>query len=63
MDKRAFSQAFRRGLGDAIVELNTAQNKAAYRDIVLRWCLRDISGDWQTEGTKGDYLYLRWVCL
>ena len=30
---------------------------AAYRDILLRCCLRDISYDWQSEGTRGYYLY------
>jgi hypothetical protein len=58
MIEKEFSQALRRGLGSAIIELKNSKNKAAYRDIVLRCCLRDISYDWQVEGTKGHYLYL-----
>ena len=57
MTEKEFSQALRRGLGSAIVELKNSDNKAMYRDIVLRCCLRDISYDWQVEGTKGFYLY------
>jgi hypothetical protein len=57
MTEREFSQALRRGLGGAIIALKNSENKAAYRDIVLRYCLRDISYDWQVEGTKGYYLY------
>jgi hypothetical protein len=56
MTKREFSQALRRGIGSAIIELQNAEDKSAYRDIVLRYCLRDISYDWQSEGTKGFYL-------
>ena len=58
MTERTFSQALRWGLGSAIVELKNAENKRAYRDILLRRCLRDIAYDWQSEGTKGHYLYV-----
>ena len=58
MIEKEFSQALRRGLGGAIIELKNSENKAAYHDILLRYCLRDISYDGQVEGTKGDYLYL-----
>ena len=57
MTEKEFSQALHRGLGSAIIELKNNENRAAYRDIVLRCCLRDISYDWQVEGTKGYYLY------
>ena len=57
MTEKTFSQSLRRGLGGAIVELKNAKDKSVYRDIVLRCCLRDISYDWQVEGTKGFYLY------
>ena len=57
MTEKAFSQAFRRGLGSAIIELKNAEDKTVYRNIVLRCCLRNISYDWQAEGTKGFYLY------
>jgi hypothetical protein len=55
--QKEFSQALRRGLGSAIIALQNCEDKVAYRDIVLRCCLRDISYDRQTEGTKGRYLY------
>ena len=58
MTIKTFSQALRRGLGGAIIELKNSEDKAAHRDVVLRYCLRDISYDWQSEGTKGYYLYL-----
>jgi hypothetical protein len=54
---RNLSQELRRGLGGAIVELKNAKDKSAYHDILLRCCFRDISYDWQVEGTKGFYLY------
>ena len=56
MNEKTFSQSLCRGLGGAIVELKNAKDKSVYRDIVLRCCLRDISYDWQVEGTKGFYL-------
>ncbi|MCL2671500.1 MAG: hypothetical protein FWF10_05645 [Clostridiales bacterium] len=57
MTETTFSQSLRRGLGSAILELQKNQERARYRELVLRCCLRDISYDWQCEGTKGDYLY------
>ncbi|MDR1322010.1 MAG: hypothetical protein LBK56_11385 [Gracilibacteraceae bacterium] len=57
MTDREFTRALRRGLGSAVVELKNAENKAARRSALLRCCLRDISYDWQSEGTKGYYLY------
>ena len=63
MTEKEFYQALRRGLGSAIVMLQNAQDKSIYRDIVLRCCLRDISYDWQSEGSKGYYLYQAIVAL
>jgi hypothetical protein len=57
MTEKAFSNNLRRGLGSAIIELKENPNRARYRDIVLRYCLRDIAYDTQVEGTKGYYLY------
>ncbi len=57
MKEKEFLQKLRRGLGSAIVEIQKDENKAKYRDIILRLCLRNISYDWQIEGTKGFYLY------
>lgn len=57
MTQTAFYQNLRRGLGSAIIELMESPDRSKYRDIILRCCLRDISYDWQVEGTKGHYLY------
>ena len=57
MTEKEFAQSLRRGLGGAIVVLKHNRNNAQYRGAVLRCCLRDISYDWQAEGTKGRYLY------
>jgi hypothetical protein len=57
MTAKIFSQALRRGLGGAIVELMNGGNGAEYRDVVLRCCLRDIAHDTQIEGTKGYFLH------
>ena len=50
---KGFAHNLHRGLGGAIVELKNAEDKSVYHDIVLHCCLRDISYDWQVEGTKG----------
>jgi len=57
MTSKTFTHHLRRGLGSAIIELRDNPDRLRYRDIVLRCCLRDISYDTQTEGTKGYYLY------
>jgi hypothetical protein len=57
MTEKNFKQALRRGLGSAIIELKNNENRIKYRDIIKYYCLRDISYDWQSEGTKGFYLY------
>ena len=57
MTEKNFKQALRRGLGSAIIELKTNENRLKYRDIIKYYCLRDISYDWQSEGSKGNYLY------
>ena len=57
MTEKEFLQTLRRGLGSAIIELKNNVKKTEYRDVILRCCLRDISYDQQSEGTKGYYLY------
>lgn len=57
MTAKTFLHDLRRGLGSAIRELQTNPDRARYRDIVLRCCLKDIGYDIQAEGTKGYYLY------
>jgi len=57
MTAKTFLHDLRRGLGSAIIELQTNPDREQYRNMVLRCCLRDISHDWQVEGTKGYYLF------
>lgn len=57
MTEKEFSMALRRGLGRAVVELKNSENRAVHNGTILRCCLRDISYDWQVEGTRGCYLY------
>jgi len=57
MTERLLLYKLRRGLGGAIIEIQTNPERTRYRDIVLRCCLKDISYDPQSEGTKGHYLY------
>jgi len=57
MNEKEFEQSLRCGLGNAILELKRSDDKAKYRDAVLRCCLNDITFDRQCEGTKGFYLY------
>ncbi|MDR3295204.1 MAG: hypothetical protein LBT26_05190 [Clostridiales Family XIII bacterium] len=53
----AFRRALRRGIGSAVVAIEKSGNRAQYSDAVRWCCLHDISYDWQSEGTKGRYLY------
>lgn len=57
MTEREFKNMLRRGLGGAIVELKENPSRGKYRDVVMCCCLRNISYDWQVEGTRGHYLY------
>lgn len=57
MTEKTFQYKLRRGLGSAIIELQENPDRAKYRDIVLRCCLKNIGYDVQCEGTKGYYLY------
>lgn len=57
MTIKTFSRDLRRGLGSAIIELQTNPSREQYRSVVLRCCLEDTAYDTQVEGTKGHYLY------
>jgi len=63
MTLKTFAYDFRRGLGSAIIELKNNPEREKYRDIVLRYCLKDIAYDTQAEGTKGFYLYTAINCF
>ena len=58
MTKKSFIRSLRRGLGGAIVALQNNPEREEYREIVMRYCFRNIAYDPQCEGTKGYYLYL-----
>jgi len=57
MTEKTFLYNLRRGLGSAIIELHENPERGKYRNIVLRYCLKDIGYDVQSKGTKGYYLY------
>lgn len=57
-----FKEAFRRGLGIAIIELTENENRDAFRDIVLWCCLHNTCYDMQCEGDRSSYLYSA-ICL
>ena len=57
MSERNFYQRLSKGLGSAILDIKANPSSEEYKEIVLRFCLRDLFYDWQAEGTKGDYLY------
>jgi len=63
MTLKTFAYDFRRGLGSAIIELKNNPEREKYRDIVMRYCLKDIAYDTQAEGTKGYYLYTAINCF
>jgi hypothetical protein len=49
MTEKDFLHQLRRGLGSAIIELQTNPERDKYKDIVLRCCLKDISYDVRKE--------------
>lgn len=57
MTEKIFLYKLRRGLGSAIIEISENSNHEKYYKTVLKCCLKNISNDNQTEGTKGHYLY------
>ena len=57
MNKSEFSQALQRGLGSAIIELKEHPDSTIHREVLLSCCLRDLTFDWQSESSKGYYLY------
>ncbi|MDD4095714.1 MAG: hypothetical protein PHP22_05675 [Oscillospiraceae bacterium] len=63
MTDREFTHQLRRGIGSAIVELHNSEARLRYKPIALRCCLQNIAYDWQSEGTKGGYLYSAIVAL
>lgn len=57
MIKKQFKHDFLRGLGSALIELQSSNNPKKYMDIVRYGCLHDTTYDMQSEGDRGWYLY------
>ncbi|MDR1509880.1 MAG: hypothetical protein LBS53_09610 [Synergistaceae bacterium] len=57
MNKKQFRHDFLRGLGSALIELESNENPKSFRDIVLYGCLHNTTYDMQCEGARGWYLY------
>ena len=57
MTKTQFKHDFLRGLGSALLELQTNENPQQYYDIVHYGCLHNTTYDMQCEGNRGWYLY------
>lgn len=57
MTKNQFKEAFKRGLGRALIELQRTDNPDKYKEIILWGCLSNTCYDTQCEGGRADYLY------
>ena len=57
MTKKQFKHDFLRGLGSAIIELQSGNHPEKYSDTVLYGCLHNTTYDMQIEGDRGWYLY------
>ena len=57
MTKKQFKYDFLRGLGSAIIELQTSDNPKKFSDIILYGCLHNTTYDMQCEGDRSWYLY------
>ena len=57
MTKKQFKHDFLRGLGSALIELQSNENPKQFYDTVLYGCLHNTTYDMQCEGDRGWYLY------
>ena len=57
MTKKQFKQDFLRGLGSALIELQSSNDPKKYEEIVIYGCLHNTTYDMQCEGDRGWYLY------
>ena len=57
MTKKQFKHDFLRGLGSALIELQSSDNPKQFYDTVLYGCLHNTTYDMQCEGDRGWYLY------
>ena len=56
MTKTAFRRDFLRGLGSALLTLQSCGDPAPYREVILYGCLHNTTYDMQCEGERGWYL-------
>lgn len=57
MTKKEFKCAMQRGLGRCILELEKAEDKEKYRELVLWGCTHELTYDAQSEGSRAYYFY------
>lgn len=57
MTKTAFRKNFLRGLGSALLELQSSDDPSRFYDAVLYGCLHNTTYDMQCEGNRGWYLH------
>ena len=57
MTKKQFKHDFLRGLGSALIELQSSDNPKRFYDTVLYGCLHNTTYDMQCEGDRSWYLY------
>lgn len=57
MNKTHFKHVFFRGLGSALIELQSCGDPQKFSDIVLYGCVHNTTYDIQCEGDRGWYLY------
>lgn len=57
MTKKDFKEKLKRGLGSAIIVLEYATDVLKFQDTVLWACLNYTGYEWNSEGSRGAYLY------
>ena len=57
MTKTAFRNDFSRGLGSALITLQSCADPTQFHDVILHGCLHNTTYDMQCEGDRGWYLH------
>ena len=57
MTTAQFKEAFRRGLGSAMIALRNSDNREAYKEVILWCCLHNTCYDMQFDGDRSNYLF------
>ena len=57
MTTAQFKEAFRRGLGSAMIALQNSDSREAYKEVILWCCLHNTCYDMQFDGDRSNYLF------